>query len=142
MTALGLPWCWWIAGIALALVGLLAGLLIARRLPTILSPDGRRAWAFAAICGGCVVFTVFAAVGVWLNRDHPDHSLWLALAAHGQVLVGLTALGWVLGRRMQLEAGPKGAKVTDQEAQPGATATVTATVQATPSPPVAQGEME
>lgn len=83
---------------------------------TILTPDGRRAWAFAAICGGCVVFTVFAAVGVWLVSGNELYALILALAAHVQILVGMTALGWALGRRMQLEAGRDGAKISDQEA--------------------------
>ena len=100
--------------------------------PTILSPDGRRAWAFAAICGGCVVFTVFAAVGVWLVSGNALYALILALAAHLQILVGLTALGWALGRRMIVEATKDGAKISDQEAQ-GATATVTATVQTAPA---------
>lgn len=111
-------------------------------LPTIMSPDGRRAWAFAAICGGCVVFTVFAAVGVWLVSGNALYALILALAAHLQILVGMTALGWALGRRMTVEGSRDGFKLNDQEAQPGATATVTATVQTTPVPPVAQGEME
>ncbi len=131
-----------VVAIGLASLGLLAGLVIARRLPTIMSPDGRRAWAFAAICGGAVVFTVFAGVGAWELRDEPAYLLWLTLAAHLQVFVGMTALGWTLGRRMILEAGRTGAKISDQEAPPGATATVTATVQTTPAPPVAQGEIE
>ena len=105
-------------------------------LPTILSADGRRAWAFAAICGGCVVFTVFAAVGVWLVAGNALYALILALAAHLQIFVGMTALGWTLGRRLQFEATKDGAKLNDQEQQPGATATVTATVQTSqPAPP-------
>ncbi len=83
-------------------------------IPSILTPDGRRAWSFAAIVGGCMVFTVFAAVGVYLVRNHALFALWLALAAHGQVLVGMTALGWVLGRRVQLEATKDGGKISDQ----------------------------
>jgi hypothetical protein len=79
-----------------------------------MSPDGRRAWAFAAICGGCMIFTVFAAVGVYILRNDAKLAFWLALAAHLQILVGMTALGWVLGRRMQIEAGKDGAKINDQ----------------------------
>ena len=89
---------------------------------SITSPDGRRAWAFLAICGGCMVFTVFAAVGVWLVSGHALYTLILALAAHVQLLVGMTALGWTLGRRMTVEATKDGAKITD-----GDTAPVTAT---------------
>lgn len=101
-------------------------------LPTIMSPDGRRAWAFAAICGGCVVFTVFAAIGVWLVSGNALYALVLALAAHLQILVGMTALGWALGRRMVVEATRTGARISDQEPAPSATVSVTATAQAAP----------
>lgn len=86
------------------------------RLPSILSPDGRQAWAFAAICGGCFVFTLFAAVGVWLVSGNPRYSLILALCAHLQLLVGMSAFGFVLGRRMSFEAGKDGAKLNDTAA--------------------------
>lgn len=85
------------------------------KFPSIMTPDGRRAWAFAAICGGCIVMTLFAAVGVWLVSGNALYALILALAAHVQILVGMTALGWVLGRRMQIEAGRDGAKINDTE---------------------------
>jgi pheromone shutdown protein TraB len=78
-----------------------------------MSSDGRRAWAFAAICGGCIVFTVFAAVGVWLVSGHVLYTLILALAAHLQILVGMTALGWALGRRVQVDVTKDGAKIND-----------------------------
>lgn len=81
-----------------------------------MTPDGRRAWAFAAICGGCVVFTGFAAVGVWLVSGNALYTLILALAAHLQIVIGMTALGWTLGRRMTVEATKDGAKLSDQEA--------------------------
>lgn len=83
-------------------------------LPSIMSPNGRRAWAFAAICGGCMVFTVFAAVGVWLVSSNALYALILALAAHVQILVGMTALGWALGRRLEIEATKDGAKISDR----------------------------
>ena len=95
---------------------------------SILTPDGRRAWAFAAICGGCVVFTVFAAIGVWLVSGNELYALILALAAHLQILVGMTALGWTLGRRLQVEATRSGAKLSDTE-QPMPPVTVTTTAQ-------------
>ncbi len=115
-------------------MGALIGAMVVRRAASILSPDGRRAWAFAAICGGCAVFTGFAAVGVWLVSGNQTYTFYLALAAHGQVFVGMTALGWAMGRRLQAEAGQGGVKINDQE-QPSATATVTATVQTTPAAP-------
>lgn len=82
-------------------------------LASILTPDGRRAWSFAAILGGCICMTVFAAVAVYLVSGHVLYSLILGLAAHFQILVGMTALGWALGRRMQLEVGKDGGKISD-----------------------------
>lgn len=80
----------------------------------IFTPDGRRALAFFAILGGCIVMSVFAAVAVWLVSGNALYSLVLGLAAHLQILVGMTALGWQLGRRLQIEAGRDGAKISDQ----------------------------
>lgn len=84
-----------------------------KSLPTIMTPDGRRAWAFLAILGGCIVFTVFAAIGVYQVRDHQLYTLVLALAAHVQILLGLTAMGFVLGRRMQVSGGRDGVVISD-----------------------------
>ena len=83
------------------------------KLPPIMTPDGRRAWAFSAIVGGCMIFTLFAAAGVYLVRGDAKLAFFLALAAHGQVLVGMTALGWVLGRRMQTDVSKDGIKLDD-----------------------------
>lgn len=82
------------------------------KLASIMTPDGRRAWAFAAIVGGCVVFTAFAAVGVWLSRAVPDHVFYLALAAHAQVLVGLTCIGALLVKR-SIKASASGVEISD-----------------------------
>jgi hypothetical protein len=68
-------------------------------IPPLISPDGRRAWAFAALLGGCVTMTLFAAAGVWLVRLNVGLSFWLALAAHAQILVGLTMFGALFVRR-------------------------------------------
>lgn len=56
------------------------------------TPDGRRAAAFAAILGGCVVMTLFAAAGVYLVSGNVALSFWLAIAAHAQILIGMTGL--------------------------------------------------
>lgn len=82
-------------------------------LPPLGTPDGRRSWAFLAILGGCIVFTLFAAMGVWLVSGNARYSLILALAAHVQILVGMTALGWTLGRRMTVDVGKTGARISD-----------------------------
>jgi hypothetical protein len=85
-------------------------------LPPIETHDGRRAWAFIAIWGGCVTFTIFAAVTVWLVAGNALYSFYLGLAAHVQVLVGMTALGWAMGRRVRAEVGKDGAKIDDSGA--------------------------
>ena len=72
------------------------------------TPDGRRYWAFIVILLGCFVFTMFAAVGVWLVSGNPLYSLYLALAAHLQLFVGMGAFSFVLGRRMRFKGGRDG----------------------------------
>lgn len=59
------------------------------------------------------MFTLFAAVAVYLVSDHPAYSFYLGLAAHVQVLVGLTAMGWAMGRRVNISAGKDGVKLDD-----------------------------
>jgi len=82
-------------------------------IPPLDTHDGRRALAFLAIWGGAIVFTVFAAVAVWLVSGNATYSLYLGLAAHVQILVGMTALGWAMGRRMTMEAGKDGLSMKD-----------------------------
>lgn len=82
------------------------------KLPSLTTPDGRRAWAFAAIMGGCFVMTLFAAVGVYLVRGDVKLSFYLALAAHGQILVGLTAVAAQFVKRT-IKAGRDGIEISD-----------------------------
>jgi membrane protein required for beta-lactamase induction len=82
------------------------------KLPTILNPDGRRAWAFAAIVGACAVMTAFAFFGVWQVRFIAKYTFYLALAAHMQILVGLTCIGALLVRRT-IKAGKDGIEISD-----------------------------
>ena len=84
------------------------------KLPPIETHDGRRSFAFLAILGGCVVMSLFAAVGVYLVSGDVKLSFWLAIAAHVQILVGMTALGWAMGRRMQVSAGKDGVQIDDR----------------------------
>ena len=83
-------------------------------LPSILTPDGRRAYAFLAIVGGCMVFTAIIIWSVWMIRDKAGFVFWLALAAHVQVFVGMTALGWVMGRRLLASASRDGVTIDDK----------------------------
>lgn len=77
------------------------------------TPDGRRAAAFAAILGGCVTMTLFAAAGVYLVSGNAKYSFWLAIAAHVQILVGLTAFSALFVKRT-IKAGKDGVEIIDQ----------------------------
>lgn len=84
------------------------------KLPPILTPDGRRAWAFLALLGGSIVMTVFAAIGVYIVRKDSGLSFWLAMAAHVQILVAITGFGALLYKRT-IKAGRDGVEISDQE---------------------------
>lgn len=76
------------------------------------TPNGRRAAAFGALLGGCIVMTIFAAVGVWLVAGSAKYSFYLALAAHVQILLGLTAFTALFVKR-SIKAGRDGIEITD-----------------------------
>lgn len=82
--------------------------------PDIATHDGRRAWAFLAILGGSMVFTIFAAIGVYIVRNNAGLSFWLAIAAHAQVFLGMTAIGWAMGRRIESSVGRSGLSLNDK----------------------------
>lgn len=85
--------------------------------PLLTTPEGRRFWAFFVMLGASFVFTAFAAVGVWLVSGNVLYSLILALAAHIQLFVCIGAFGWVMGRRITLEAGRDGMKFGDRDSE-------------------------
>lgn len=89
--------------------------LIAAAFRTILTADGRRAWALLALVGGCVMFTGLAGYAMHLVRWQARLVFWLGIAAHAQVLVGLTALGALLVKR-RLEITRDGVTITDDKA--------------------------
>jgi hypothetical protein len=76
------------------------------------TPGGRRAAAFCALMGGCIIMTIFAAVGVWLVAENAKYSFYLALAAHVQILLGLTAFTALFVKRT-IKAGRDGIEITD-----------------------------
>lgn len=82
--------------------------------PNILTPDGRRAWAFMALVGAGMVFTLFAGWAVFNLRGNAAFSFWLGVLAHGQIFMVLGALSWVLGRRMLASATRDGVTVDDR----------------------------
>ena len=78
-----------------------------------LTPDGRRAFAFLAILGGCMVQTLYLfVVTLWL-REHAEYLFYLALAGDLLLLVGMTALGWAMGRRLQISGTRDGVTIND-----------------------------
>jgi hypothetical protein len=87
------------------------------KLPSILNSDGRKAYAFLAVLGGCVVMTAFAAVGVYLVRGDVQSSFWLALAAHAQIALGLSVFGAQFVKR-SIKAGRDGIEISDHGHEP------------------------
>lgn len=85
--------------------------------PPIDTHDGRRAWAFLAVLGGCMVFTAMAIFAVWHLRTYPEYTFGLALAAHVQAFLGMGALGWAMGRRMEASVNRDGASYNDKESK-------------------------
>lgn len=77
------------------------------------TPEGRRSFAFLATFGASLIFTAFSAVNIWLLREQPQYILWLAMAILGLLLVCITAFGWAMGRRMNVEGGRDGFKLND-----------------------------
>lgn len=112
---------WIVAGVLLV-AALIAGAFLFRYFfkgaPSLAVAEGRRYWAFLAVLGGCIIFTILAAVGVWLVSDNPKYSLYLALAAHFQIFVGMSTFGFVLGRRMRGKAGKHGIEWDDSHEEP------------------------
>lgn len=84
------------------------------KFPPIETHDGRRAWAFIAICGGAMAFSALIWISLYILREHHGFVFWLAIAAHAQVLVGMTALGWAMGRRVSITVSKDGATVDDK----------------------------
>ena len=81
--------------------------------PDISTHDGRRALSFLAIMGGAMVYTAIIIWSLWMLRDHPGFVFYIALAAHVQVLIGMTALGWQMGRRLNVAASRDGVTIND-----------------------------
>lgn len=85
-----------------------------RRWPDIETPNGRRAWAFAALFGSALVFTLFIVWGLWHLRNDAEHTFWLAVLAHAQLAMVVSGFVWVLGRRMLASVTRDGATIDDR----------------------------
>lgn len=84
--------------------------------PDITTPDGRRTWAFAAITGGSMVNTLYLFALTYLLRDRADYLIWLAGGAYVVLIIGQTALGWAMGRRLVVSASRDGLNLDDKGA--------------------------
>lgn len=89
----------------------------------LLTQDGRRAVAFLAVLGGCIIMTLFAAVAVWLVSGNVAYSFYLGLAAHAQILLGLGVFGAQFVKR-SIKVGKDGVSITDDAIQSGDTVKV------------------
>lgn len=58
------------------------------------------------------MFTVLAAVGVYLVRNDIERAFWLAIAAHAQVFVGMTAIGALLVKHT-VKLSREGVEISD-----------------------------
>ena len=76
------------------------------------TPNGRRAAAFGALLGGCGIMTIFAAIGVYIVKGNATYSFYLALAAHAQIMLGLTGFTALFVKRT-LSVGKDGVKIED-----------------------------
>ena len=84
------------------------------KLPSIMCPDGRRAWAFVALFGAGIVATAIIFFVLWRLQNESDPLFWLAVLANGHVFVVVSSFGWVLGRRMLANVTRDGVTVDDR----------------------------
>jgi hypothetical protein len=64
-----------------------------------------------------MVQTVYVCVVTYLLRDQPEYLFGLAMAANVLLLIGMTALGWAMGRRVSINAGRDGVTLSDGEGE-------------------------
>lgn len=62
--------------------------------------------------GGSIVFTIFAAVGLWMVAANLQYVFWLALAAHVQLITIMTGFIAQLVKR-RISAGKDGISISD-----------------------------
>lgn len=91
---------------------------MALRFPPIASVTGRKAWAFVVLFGAAIVFTGMIVWSLWLLRAEPGFTFWLALAAHVQLAIVMTAFSWTLGRRAKIAFSRSSVEVDDREHSP------------------------
>ncbi|HYI43717.1 MAG TPA: hypothetical protein VD768_08865 [Sphingomicrobium sp.] len=68
-------------------------------LATLLTAEGRRAWALVLLAGAGVAMTAYAAGVLYLIREHPRLAFYLGLSAHFLILVVVTGYAGLLVKR-------------------------------------------
>jgi len=92
-------------------------------LPTLLTPEGRRAWAFSAILGGSITMTLYAAVVLYLVRDIADKAFWLGMSAMAIIFTCITGFIALFVKRT-VKVGREGVEITDDAVRDGDTVTI------------------
>ena len=85
-----------------------------------MTPDGRRAAAFGAVMGGCIMMTVYAFIVLYIVRATANYAFWLGMAAHAQIIIGITGLLALLVKRT-VKAGRDGIEISDSAIKDGDT---------------------
>ena len=102
----------------------------------LMNPDGRRAAAFMALLGAAMIFTVYAAVVLYLVRGFAGLAFWLGIAAHLQIAIITTGFIALFVKRT-LAVTKDGITVNDSTTE---VSTLTTTTVATQTPPVPPSE--
>ena len=77
-----------------------------------LETNERKNLAIWMMFGGSIVFTIFAAIGLWLVAAHLQYVFWLAVVAHAQLAIIMTGFIAQLVKR-RITAGKDGLTISD-----------------------------
>ena len=72
----------------------------------------RKNLAIWMMFGGSIVFTIFAALGLWLVAASLQYVFWLAIVAHAQLAIIMTGFIAQLVKR-RITAGKDGITISD-----------------------------
>jgi hypothetical protein len=78
-----------------------------------LETNERKNIALWMMFGGALVFTAYAAVGLWLVSSYANYVFWLAVVAHVQIFSIMCGYIAQLVKR-RISAGKEGVSITDE----------------------------
>jgi hypothetical protein len=81
-----------------------------------LETNERKNIALWVMFGGCIIFTLYAVVGLWLVASYPNYVFWLAVIAHMQIFSIMAGYIAQLVKR-RISAGRDGVSITDHGAE-------------------------